>query len=473
MKLWALGVNHHTAPLAVRERFAVDAGRMTPFLQALQHSRPASAKAAQRVHPAPQSQGQTAQQVLSLAPTMVQEVLVLSTCNRTELFMVGDERAQHDAWLALARHAGLTWEQVKPYSRTRSDRVAIEHILRVAAGLDSMVLGETQISAQIKQAAREAEQAGTLGPVLRRLLQQAYASAKDIRSNTAIGRHSISMAAAVVRLAAQVFEDVAQSRVLLVGAGEMIALVAAHFAAHVKHPLTIANRGRERAQALAAQYGARTIGLPQVSQHLCNFDVVVSCTASLEPVLLEAQFAHALRQRRHKPMVVVDLAVPRDVEHSVAQHEDIYCYTVDDLAQIVQKGRSQRSAALKEADSRVQKGVERFMSWLTMRNQPPIMQALQQQAQTWRDEAVQRALRQWSLGAEPEAVLRQLAHGLLQKTLHGARKEWANSVAHRAHTSGFAKYSGAQCVVPQDHAESTLARQQVQAAIQRFFLHSH
>jgi glutamyl-tRNA reductase len=298
------------------------------------------------------------------------------------------------------------------------ERVA-RHAFRVASGLDSMVLGEPQILGQMKDAVRAADEAGALGSTLNQLFQRSFAVAKEVRTSTEIGAHSISMAAAAVRLAGQIFEDLEKIRVLFVGAGEMIELCATHFAAREPSSIVVANRTIERADLLAKQFSGTTMRLADLPERLAEFDVVVSCTASTLPILGLGMVERATRQRKRKPIVMVDLAVPRDIEPEVAHLDDVYLYSVDDLGAVVQSGTEARLAAVVQAETIIDERVLNFMHWMQVRANVPIIRDLQQTAQAVQAQELERARKMLAKGDSPEAVLEQLAHGLTQKFLHG------------------------------------------------------
>ena len=292
MQLFALGINHHTAPLAVREKVAFLPEQLPQALNDLLRAKP------------------------------VREAAILSTCNRTELYCAAEQPAMVADWLA-GYHA-LPVEKISPYLYTFPQRDAVRHLFRVASGLDSMVLGEPQILGQMKQAERGAGEAGTLGTLLSKLFQRSFAVAKEVRSTTAIGANTVSMAAAAVRLSARIFESLSDQRILFIGAGEMIELCAAHFASQSPKQITIANRTLERAEALAARFQADTMRLDEIAGRLSQFDIVVSCTGSELPIIGLGMVERALKARRHRPVVMVDLAVPRDIEAEVAELGDVF-----------------------------------------------------------------------------------------------------------------------------------------------------
>ncbi|HKX39378.1 MAG TPA: glutamyl-tRNA reductase, partial [Burkholderiales bacterium] len=328
--LFTLGLNHQTAPLAVRERVVFHVERLHEALG-------------------------------ELKSRFAQEAAILSTCNRTELYVAGEGPGELAQWLA--QYHRLAPDELQPYLYTLPSEQAVRHAFRVASGLDSMVIGEPQILGQMKQAARAAESAGTLGTLLHRLFQRSFAVAKEVRATTPIGAASVSMAAAAVKLAARIFPSLKDQSVLLIGAGEMIELAATHFAAQAPARITVANRTLERAERLAHRYNARAVELRTLGEHLHEHDIVVSCTASSLPILGKGLVERALRARRRRPMFMVDLAVPRDIEQEVAELDDVFLYTVDDLAEIVSANLDSRRSAVEQAEVIIEHQVGQFMHW--------------------------------------------------------------------------------------------------------------
>ncbi|MCY7315307.1 MAG: glutamyl-tRNA reductase, partial [Rubrivivax sp.] len=359
MSVLALGLNHTTAPLDLRGKLAFAPEQMAPALLGLRER-------LQRALP---------------------EAALVSTCNRTELYVASApahvQELVRPAIDWLAEQGGISGAQLLSHSYVMEDHNAARHAFRVAAGLDSMVLGEPQILGQMKQAARVASEAGTLGTTLHQLFQRSFSVAKEVRSSTEIGAHSISMAAAAVRLAAQLFEDMAQIKVLFVGAGEMIELVATHFAARTPKAMALANRTLERGEKLASRFGGEAMRLSDMPNRLHEFDAVISCTASSLPIIGLGAVERALKARKRRPMFMVDLAVPRDIEPEVAQLSDIYLYTVDDLSALVQTASEKRQAAVQQAELIVDAGVQSFSHWLDQRAAVPLIQALNRQADDW------------------------------------------------------------------------------------------
>ncbi|WP_077001497.1 glutamyl-tRNA reductase [Variovorax sp. KK3] len=411
MSVWALGLNHTTAPLDLRGRFAFAIDQIGPTLQSLR-----SSFGSQR-HPDV-------------------EAAIISTCNRTEIYCAADHPALDHTLDWLAESGGVSPALLRSHAYQLHDDRAARHAFRVASGLDSMVLGEAQILGQMKDAVRAAETVGSLGSTLNQLFQRSFAVAKEVRTATEIGAHSISMAAAAVRLAAQLFEDLKQTRVLFVGAGEMIDLAVTHFAAKEPRSIVIANRTLERGEKLASRFGGEAMRLAELPARLAEFDIVVSCTASTLPLIGLGAVERALKLRKHRPMFMVDLAVPRDIEPEVKALEDIYLYTVDDLAQVVQQGHANRQAAVAEAEVIIDAGVRSFMHWLDQRVSVPLIQQLNAQADEWRSLEMARARKLLAKGESVEAVLEALSRGLTQKMLHGAMAELhAGDASAREHTA--------------------------------------
>lgn len=415
MSVWALGLNHTTAPLDLRGRFAFAIEQMGPVLNGLRH-----------------------------AVGSQTEATILSTCNRTEIYCASNEILMPNTMAWLAESGGVSPDSLHQHIYTLVDEQAARHAFRVASGLDSMVLGEPQILGQMKDAVRAAREVGALGSTLHQMFQRSFAVAKQVRSTTEIGAHSISMSAASVRLAGQLFEDLSKIHVLFVGAGEMIELCATHFAAKNPRGMTVANRTMERGELLARQLNAGVMRLADLPDRLHEFDAVISCTASTLPLIGLGAVERALKKRRNSPMFMVDLAVPRDIEPEVKSLRDVYLYTVDDLSQVVQTGQASRQAAVAEAEVIIDAGVQSFVHWLDQRSDVPLIQQLNQQAEAWRTTELARAQKLLAKGEPVEAVLETLAKGLTQKMLHGAMAEL--------------------------HADDAQARQSARQAIEQFFL---
>lgn len=346
------------------------------------------------------------------------EVAILSTCNRTEFYCSGGLELADQLPDWLAEFKLLDSSQLKPHLYSLHQEEAVRHAFRVASGLDSMVLGEAQILGQMKTAVREAEQAGALGTNLHELFQKTFSVAKEVRTNTAIGEKSVSMAAAAVRLSERIFGKLANSEVLFIGAGQMIEHCTAHFAAAMPKSMYIANRSLDKGEELANRHHGNAMRLADLPSCIDKFDVVVSCTASTLPLIGMGMIKNALKKRRGRPMVLVDLAVPRDIEPEVAQLSDTYLYTVDDLGDFVQMGAQSRHAAVGEAEKIITERVDAFMHWLDTRSVVPVIKSLNQGARQLCDAEVRKAQKLLGRGEDPAIVLQSLAHALSQKYMH-------------------------------------------------------
>ena len=390
MKLTVIGLNHQTAPLAIREQLAFSAAAL-------------------------------ADAVRDLSVNAAAEAVILSTCNRTEIYCKTD--APDEAGQALTewigRHKGVDGEgNLAEHLYLLPNQGAVRHAFRVASGLDSMVLGEPQILGQMKTAARVAQDSNMLGSHLHQLFQRSFSVAKEVRTQTAIGAQSVSMSAASVRLGEQIFENLADCSVLLIGAGEMIELCAAHWAPHPRR-MVIANRTLERARPLAERFGATTMALSDLPQQLENFDVVISCTASSLPIIGLGMVERSVRQRRHRPVLMIDLAVPRDIEDEVSRLDDVFLYTVDDLREVVDAGLEGRRLAVAEAESIIDTQVNAFMNWMVQRQSVPLIQELHARGDAVRQQEVERARKMLAKGEDPAVVLEALSRALTAKFMHG------------------------------------------------------
>ena len=386
MALYALGLNHATAPIEVRERVAFPPDALGDALRDLVGAR------------------------------RVKEAAILSTCNRTEVYFHGDDPDPVAHWLAGFHN--LPQGSLHPYVYTLPQDRAVTHAFRVASGLDSMVLGEPQILGQMKHAVRSAEAAGSLGLVLNRLFQRTFAVAKDVRTQTDIGSASISMAAAAVKLAERIFPSIAEQRLLLIGAGEMIELAAAHFAAKTPKSITVANRTFERGSQLAARLGAEAITLNELPNRLAQFDIIVTCTASTLPILGKGTLERVVKQRKHAPVFIVDLAVPRDVEPEAAELDDVFLYSVDDLSEIVKDNLQIRRESVVQAEQMIADQSAHFLRWLEGRTIVPTIAALHGHHDGLRSAELDRARKMLAAGESPDKVLDALARGLTNKFLH-------------------------------------------------------
>lgn len=388
MALCTLGISHHTAPLAVRERVAIAAEDSNDALRQL-----------------------------SVVPG-VQQAAILSTCNRTELYLhleTNDDPAPL-AWLSNFR--SIPRAELESYCYRHQDADAVRHVLRVATGLDSMVLGEPQILGQLKTAWRRAHDAGTLGAELERLLQHSFAVAKRIRTDTDIGTSPVSVAYAAVHLARQIFADLSEQTTMLVGAGDTVELVARHLAEQGCRRIIVANRSLDRAQTLASRFSGYAVALDDLPLHLEDADILISSTASPAPLITRDILEPVLKNRRRRPLFVVDLAVPRDVEPEVGELADVFLYSVDDLSDVIQQGMQQRRAAAQEAEAMIELEVEQFMSWLRAQQAVPAIRQYRGRAEQTRNEVLKKARDMLDKGADPEQALDYLAHTLTRRLIH-------------------------------------------------------
>jgi glutamyl-tRNA reductase len=385
MQLYVIGVNHNTAPIQIRENVAFNSAHLGDALREL------------TMHGA-------------------SEAAILSTCNRTELYCHTHDPSLALNWLSQYHH--LEAGSIEPYIYTLPNDEAVKHSFRVASGLDSMVLGEPQILGQFKQSVKIAQEAGTLGVLLHQLFQRTFEVAKEVRTNTDIGANSISMAAAAVKLAQRIFGDISGQRVLFIGAGTMIELCADHFAAQKPKSMTVANRSMERGSSLAEKIGGQAILLQNLAERFAEFDIVITSTASQLPIVGLGMVESAIKTRRHRPIFMVDLAVPRDVEAEVAELDDVFLYTVDDLAQVVTEGLVNRQEAAVDAEIIVTARVDNFMHWLKQRGAVPTIKALRDQAEHTRKVELGKALRMIQKGESVDKVLESLSNALTNKFLH-------------------------------------------------------
>jgi len=394
MTLLALGINHKTAPVALRERVAFGPDVLEQALDSL------------------------------LSQPMVQSGVVLSTCNRTELYLSVEQQADLQErlvrWLCDYHH--LNEEDVRQSLYWHQDNAAVSHLMRVASGLDSLVLGEPQILGQVKKAFAESQRGHSVSGELERLFQKSFSVAKRVRTETDIGASAVSVAFAACTLARQIFESLSTVNVLLVGAGETIELVARHLREHKVQKLIIANRTRERAERLAEEVGAEVIGLADIDARLADADIVISSTASPLPIIGKGMMERALKARRNKPVLLVDIAVPRDVEPEVGKLPNAYLYSVDDLQAIIEQNMAQRKAAAVQAESIVVQESGEFMSWLRAQSAVETIREYRSQAEGVRADLESRALAALQQGADPQKVLQELAHKLTNRLIHAPTK---------------------------------------------------
>jgi glutamyl-tRNA reductase len=387
MSLLAFGINHKTAPVDIRERVAFAPGQLAEALRDL------------------------------VSRARVQEAAIVSTCNRTELYC-GLDQLDDRTIIEWFREYHKLEQDIEPYIYLHPDQDAVRHVLRVASGLDSLVLGEPQILGQIKDAYLTATQAGTMGGHLDRLFQHTFAVAKQVRTDTAIGASPVSVAFAAVSLAKQIFSNFEEQTALLIGAGETIELTARHLHQNNIGRMIIANRTVEKAHSLAQEFGAFAIALPDIPDHLAEADLVISSTASPLPILGKGSVESALKARKHRPILMVDIAVPRDIEAEVSDLDDIYLYTVDDLQDIIQEGLRSRQEAAVQAEEIIDTEVSHFMHWLQSLNAVTTIRALRDVAQAQRDEELERAVRLLQAGKDPQQIVAELANRLTNKLIH-------------------------------------------------------
>jgi glutamyl-tRNA reductase len=386
MPLHVFGINHHSASLDIREKLAFP----------------------------PESQADALADLA--AQPGVGEAVLVSTCNRTEVYCHADDPATARAWLVRAgERAGVA---IDGMLYLHSDEAAVRHAFRVACGLDSMVLGEPQILGQVKQSVRSAQGAGTIGSQLGRLFQQTFAVAKQVRTDTALGARSISMASAALKLAHNLFGDLSRTRMLLIGVGEMVELAATYFVAQQPQAVGVANRTLARGEEFAERFGGKAMALADLPARLAEFDIVITGTASSLPIIGLGMVERALKARRRRPIFIVDFAVPRDVEPEVAKLEDVFLYTLDDLGKVVAEGAETRRAAAAEAEALVEREVQAFRELQRSRSAAPAIVELRRRADEYREVELARARARLARGEDPEKVLEALAKGLANKFLH-------------------------------------------------------
>ena len=388
MRFLALGINHKTAPVAIRERVAFTPEQLeAASLQLRNHQ-------------------------------SIKEVAILSTCNRTEIYTLieaGNVRPVLD-WLS--DFHSLPIEDLARYSYIHEDQAAIAHMMRVASGLDSMVLGEPQILGQLKDSYDLAKKENLLGTGLELLFQQVFATAKQVRTETGIGTNPVSIAYAAVSLAQRIFADLKTSTALLIGAGETIELVARHLKNAGVAKMIIANRTVERAQALADEVQGRAVALSEIPHQLEKADIVISSTAAPLPILGKGMVEQALKTRRHKPIFMVDIAVPRDIEPQVGELDDIFLFTVDDLKEVIEENLAARREAAEEAELLISKSVQAFLRDLRVRDAGRMIRVFRQRAQQLAEQELALALSQLDQGQDARDIMQKLCRNLTNKWLH-------------------------------------------------------
>ncbi|WP_339805554.1 glutamyl-tRNA reductase [uncultured Marinobacter sp.] len=388
MALITLGINHRTAPVEIRERVAFTPERMAEAFKELRLA------------------------------TGTTEAAILSTCNRTELYLAGDDDCAPAILRWLAGFHQMPVADLESAIYLHRDGEAVRHMMRVAAGLDSMVLGEPQILGQLKDAYALAREHGASGTFLTRLFEHTFSVAKRVRTETAIGENPVSVAYAAVSMANHIFSDMANNRALLIGAGKTIELVARHLSDAGVSEFVVANRTLEKAQALADQYGGRGIVLSEIPQYLRDVDIVISSTASPLPILGKGAVERALKKRKHRPYFMVDIAVPRDIEPEVARLDDVYLYTVDDLRQVIEENLRSREGAAREAEHLIMAGTQDFLSQIRALDAVSTLKQYRERAELLRDVEVSKAIKALGNGGDPETILRSLARGLTNKLIH-------------------------------------------------------
>lgn len=389
MPLIALGVNHKTAPVEIREKVSFAPEKLADALRDL------------------------------TASGKVTEAAILSTCNRTELVCNTAIGENGDTIIDWFRHYHkLESDNIDPFIYRHPEHLAVQHLLRVACGLDSLILGEPQILGQIKTAYRTAVEAGTVGSLLSKLFQYTFSVAKQVRSDTAIGSSPVSVAFAAVSLAKQIFSDFGKRAALLIGAGETIELAARHLHENGIARIIISNRTVEKAQRIAGQFGGLAIPLTEIASHLAEADIVISSTASPLPILGKGTVERALKARKHSPMLLVDIAVPRDIEPEVADLQDIYLYTVDDMRDIIEEGLRTRQEAAKQAEEIIATQVSDFMGWLRSLQVVDVIRHFRSEAESTRDAETEKALRALARGEPADDIIKRLSHDLTNKLLH-------------------------------------------------------
>lgn len=388
MPLIALGINHNTASVEIREKVAIGRPQYAEKVQAL------------------------------LALDGVEEAVILGTCNRTEIYCVCASGVEAEVLGWLHRVQGVPEGSLDQYFYSHSGEAAVRHLMRVAGGLESLVLGEPQILGQMKEAWQVAQESGSTGKVLDRLFQHTFAAAKSARTRSGIGAYTVSVASTAVTLARQIFGDLTQQNVVLLGAGEMIRLCGKHLREQGISSIEIVNRSLEPATGLAAELDARLATLDSLPEVLPRADILISATASSQPIIRRSAVKSALRKRRHRPMFMVDIAVPRDIEPSVGELDDVYLYTVDDLQQVVDENLQNRQIAADAAVIEIDASVQQFMRWLYGNRASSSLQRIHAESHAYEADLVDKALKRLQAGQDPEQVLQQMASTLTNRILH-------------------------------------------------------
>ena len=401
MSIRVIGINHKTAPVAVREKVAFTPDGLIEKLQTIKAENSNDNK---------------------------NEVVILSTCNRTEIY----SSTEHDfdelsSWFN--HQNNMDQQEINQHLYDYSGEQAIQHVMRVASGLDSLVLGEPQILGQLKIALKTASEQKTAGTTLKRLMQHTFSTAKKVRTQTSIGSNPVSVAFAAVNLAKQIFSDLDNKSALLIGAGETIELVGKHLKNTGIGNIVIANRSVENATKLANDLGGLGVSLQQISDYLPEADIVISSTAAPLPIIGKGTVEWALKQRKHKPIFMVDIAVPRDIEAEVSELDDVYLYTVDDLQSVIEENLSSRQEAAKQAEKMIEVEVESFMGWIRAQDKMQLIKNYRTKITSIQQETLDKATKLLENGQSPEDALKFLAHTLTNKLAHDATVAM-NKAAH-------------------------------------------
>ena len=394
-----LGINHRSTPVEVRGQVAFP----------------------------PERVGQALTELRQLGG--IHAAAILSTCNRTELYCAREDTAIDHLASWLGDFHRLSPDSLRPHLYAYQDEVAVRHVFRVAAGLDSLILGEPQILGQMKDCYQQALRSHSIDTLVNRLFQHTFSVAKQVRTDTAIGASPVSVAFAAVSLARQIFGDLAGQTALLIGAGETIELTARHLHEREAGKLIIANRTVTRAHDLAAQFGGYGIGLDEIAAHLAEADIVIASTGSSTVLLEKATVEAALRTRKHRPVLIIDIAVPPDIDPAVAELDDVYLYTVDDLKQVIEENMRSRQEAADQAEEIIEAQAERFMAWTRSLDAVPTLRAYREHAENLGETELERARRALASGTPPEAVAEQLTRNLVRKLTHDPSVNMRNAVA--------------------------------------------
>ncbi|RBP82383.1 glutamyl-tRNA reductase [Marinomonas rhizomae] len=389
MPLITVGVNHKTAPVSIRERVAFAPEKMIDALSSL------------------------------ISKNKAKEAVIVSTCNRTELYCsIEDLSKAGDVIAWLGEYHGIALPELQQYCYTHSADDSVRHVMRVAAGLDSLILGEPQILGQVKSAYAVSQEGSCIGPELESLFQRTFSVAKRVRTDTAIGENPVSIAFAAVSLAQRIFADIRSSTALLIGAGQTIELVARHLKENGIKRIIVANRTLARAQVLADELNAEAIMLGEIGDYLSQADIVISSTASQLPIIGKGMVERATAQRRHSPILLIDIAVPRDIEPEVEEVNDAYLYTVDDLHSVIEENVRARQDAAKAAEQMIEEGVDSYRRVVESRKVSDLIVTFRQSAEAIKNTELEKALKGLEMGQSPEQVVNKLAHGLMNKLIH-------------------------------------------------------